>query len=67
MERCRASRAVPRESDQRNRVEPRSGLRRQTQAVDRGAQRMHVETLVAIGATALVVIGVTTVMVWIVR
>jgi hypothetical protein len=67
MERCRASRAVPRESDQRNRVEPRSGLRRQTQAVDRGAQRMHVETLVAIVFVVLVVLGVTTLVAWIVR
>jgi hypothetical protein len=31
------------------------------------AQRMHIETLVAIGVIALVVISVTTVMAWIVR
>jgi putative ABC transport system substrate-binding protein len=46
MERCQQVGAVPRESDQHNRVEPRSGLRRQTQAVDRGAQRMHVEPVI---------------------
>jgi hypothetical protein len=39
----------------------------QATLVNRGAQSMHVETLMAIGMIALVVIGVTTAMAWIVR
>jgi hypothetical protein len=48
-------------------VEPRTARGRLTQAVDRGAQRMHVETLVAIVFVVLVVLGVTTLVAWIVR